>query len=80
MAIPALSLDQVLAMDVSAYFEQYARYFADSPNAPYAIRIGSKTLFSNDTMDLRQKLTRLLAAEKRKRTRAANIRKPVSGR
>jgi hypothetical protein len=50
-------------MDKSArteYFETYAGYFEDSPNEPYAIRVGSKTLFSSDTADLRQKFDKLL--------------------
>jgi hypothetical protein len=36
------------------YFMEYAQYMKDSPNKPYVIRVGSKTLFSDDTMDLRQ--------------------------
>jgi hypothetical protein len=63
MAIPALSLDEVRTMtpeQLTGYFEKYARYFEDSPNKPYAIRIGSKTLLSDDTMDLRQQFDRLV--------------------
>jgi hypothetical protein len=56
MALPAKSLDDILAMDNSRlkeYFMDYAQYMEDSPNKPYVIRVGSKTLFSDDTMDLR---------------------------
>jgi hypothetical protein len=56
MALPALGLDEVLAMNAAErteYFEEYARFFADSPLVPYAIRVGSKTLFAADTLALR---------------------------
>ena len=57
MALPAQTFAQVKAMSPSgrtSYFQTYGRYFPDSPNKPYAIRVGSKTFFSNDTMDLRK--------------------------
>jgi hypothetical protein len=57
MASPAKLLDDVLAMDnerLEEYFMEYAQYMEDSPNKPYVIRVGSKTLFSDDTMDLRK--------------------------
>jgi len=63
MALRGLDLETVRKMDKSArteYFETYAGYFEDSPNEPYAIRVGSKTLFSSDTADLRQKFDKLL--------------------
>jgi hypothetical protein len=55
MALHALSLEEVKAMNENqrtAYFERYAGYFGDSPK-PYAIRVGSKNLMSDDTLDLR---------------------------
>jgi len=58
MALLALPLEAVRAMTPASkdqYFEDYARYFKDSPKTPYAIRVGSKTLFSHDTYDLKQK-------------------------
>jgi hypothetical protein len=57
MALPAKALDDILAMDkerLEEYFMGYAQYMEDSLNKPYVIRVGSKTLFSDDTMDLRQ--------------------------
>lgn len=63
MAIPSLPVEQVRAMNAkqrTEYFEEYARYFSDSSAAPYAIRIGSKTLFSDDTYDLRKKFDHFL--------------------
>jgi len=63
MALPALPLEAVRIMDKherTSYFETYARYSEDSPLTPYAIRVGSKSLFSNDTADLRQKFDKLL--------------------
>jgi hypothetical protein len=62
MALPALALDTIKEMNSverTRYFEAYAR-FTDSPTKPYVIRIGSKTLFSVDTMDLRQQFDRFL--------------------
>jgi hypothetical protein len=56
MALPAKPLDDSRAMDkdqLEAYFMKYAQYMEDSPNKPYVIRVGSRTLFGNDTMDLR---------------------------
>jgi hypothetical protein len=64
MALPALDLETVRKMDKAGrtgYFENYARYSEDSPCClHYAIRVGSKTLFSEDTADLRQKFDKLL--------------------
>lgn len=63
MALPSLPLETVRKMDKSEraeYFETYERYFSDAPQKPYAIRVGSRTLFSNDTYDLRQQFDKLL--------------------
>jgi hypothetical protein len=59
MALPAKALDDILAMDkegLEEYFMEFAQYMEDSPNKPYVIRVGSKTLSSDDTMDLRKTL------------------------
>jgi hypothetical protein len=68
MAIPALGLAEMLAMNAEQrqqYFFDYARYFEDSPLTPYAIRVGAKTLFAADTMDLRLKFEHWLATMSR---------------
>jgi hypothetical protein len=57
MALPAKPLDDILGMDKSRleeYFMEYAQYMEESPNKPYVIRVGSRTLLSDDTMDLRR--------------------------
>jgi hypothetical protein len=67
MALRSLTLSAVRAMTEkqrTRYFETYAGYYADSPNFPYAIRVGSKTLFSNDTFLLRQKFDKLVGEGK----------------
>lgn len=38
---------------VEKYFFANARYLKDSPGECYSILVGSRTLFSRDTMDLR---------------------------
>lgn len=63
-----------MKMPVQEYFELYARYFEDAPKTPYAIRVGSKTLFSDDTYELRQKLGRLFGVLKRKGYGASAVR------
>ena len=63
MALRALSLETVQKMDEKGrteYFEAFAGFFEDSPNQPYAIRVGSTTLFSEDTWELRKKFNKLL--------------------
>ena len=63
MALQALNFDTVKEMSPTKrtrYFENYAGYFADAPKEPYAIRIGSKTLHSDDTHDLRMKFDAFL--------------------
>ena len=50
-------LDDILVMDkgqLEEYFMEFARFVDDAPAHPYAIRVGSKTLFSDDTMELRR--------------------------
>jgi hypothetical protein len=57
MALPAKPTNEIVTMDeerLEAYFMDYAQYMEDSPNKPYVIRVGSKTLSSDDTMDLRK--------------------------
>lgn len=65
MALQALPFSQVQAMDSeqrTEYFERFAGFFSDSPRKPYAIRVGSRTLTSADTLDLRQQFDKLLEA------------------
>jgi len=63
MSLPADTFDEVKALDREGrtqYFETHAQYFEDSPDKPYAIRVGSRTLFSHDTHDLRIQFNKLL--------------------
>lgn len=57
MAAPSLSIDRILPMNAAQrleFFSAFARYMPDSPEEySYVIRIGSKTLYSDDTMTLR---------------------------
>ena len=57
MALPGVDADRVIELNAAQRFQvfcDFARH-TDSPTLPYAIRIGSKTLFSADTHDLREK-------------------------
>lgn len=81
MALPApLSPSELTKLDKEGlwmYFCQNARY-TDSPDCryQYAIRLGSKTIWSNDTYDLREKFVRAVGRERRKPARnAANREK-----
>lgn len=56
----AMSLEQR-----TDYFERYARYFADAA-MKYSIRVGSMTLRSNDTYDLRRQFDKLIAKTKKR--------------
>lgn len=70
MPLQAQPLAEILAMDsrqLTAYFEEYARYYEDAPQRPYAIRVGSETLFSDDTMDLKTQLVKLVRKLKRRK-------------
>ena len=63
MALPGKAFELVKAMSAKErtdYFENYARY-TDSPTRPYAIRVGSRSLHSADTYDLRKQFDKLLA-------------------
>ena len=53
-------------------FCRYAGYFEDAPECLYAIRVGSRTFSSNDTLDLRKQFTRRIGTWKRRRTLQAN--------
>ncbi len=76
MALPAsLSPAQLAKLDHKqrfAYFCENARY-TDSPEEryQYAIRFGSKTLWSNDTADLRSQFDYACLKERRRRPRKA---------
>ena len=62
MAIPTLTLDEVKEMNSverTRYFETYAR-FTNSPTRPYTIRIGNRTLSSDNIHDLRMAFDRFL--------------------
>lgn len=64
MPIGALALDKVLAMNEEQrmqYFFDFARFIEDVPKLKYAIRVGSKTLQSDDTHDLRVQFDQYLA-------------------
>ena len=63
MSLPALAWISVKNMKPSertAYFEIYARFLKDAPLYPYAIRVGSRTLFGKDTHDLREQFDKLM--------------------
>ena len=63
MALHAKSFEEVKKMTSeqrTEYFETYAGYFEKSPKSPYAIRIGSRTFHSDDTMDLRRQFDKYL--------------------
>lgn len=65
MALQAYSLERVLAMTEERrewYFNHFAGYFPRSPQKRYAIRVGSVTLHSNDTMQLREQFNAHLKA------------------
>ena len=71
MALKSLTLETVRKMDKicrTNYFEKFAGYFPDSPSLCYAIRVGSTTLFSADTADLRKKFNHLLRYGKVRKT------------
>lgn len=70
--LPALPLSEVLDMDPKRYFNDYARYMGDAPRK-YCLRVGSRTLRSNDTMDLKEKFLKYVAVERRKRTLAEKM-------
>jgi hypothetical protein len=70
MALPALSASEVVAMSASEcfeYFAAYSRYVADAPDKRYAIRVGSVTLASNDTLELRVEFENYVRRLRRKR-------------
>jgi len=59
MALPASrSPDELAEMtdeQLQKYFEDHARYFRENPpDSQYAIRLGASSLFSHDTLDLRE--------------------------
>lgn len=57
--------EAILLTDLQSAFAKYARYFEDAPQKRYAIRVGSKTLLSDDTYDLRQQFEREVGRLKR---------------
>ena len=68
MALPTLKLREVLALDMASrdnYFEVYGRFIPGPPDDRCAIRVGSKTLYGNDTHDLKVKFTRYLGVKRR---------------
>jgi hypothetical protein len=75
MALPALPTDQLLAMkraQLLEYFCDYARRNEDvaiGRGFKYAIRVGSKTLWSDDTYELRSLFEKQIESEKRKARR-----------
>jgi hypothetical protein len=70
MALRAKSIEEVRAMNRfqrTEYFEEFAGYFWDSPQKPYAIRVGSTTMMSDDTMDLRQQFDHFIRYGKQRK-------------
>ena len=66
MASPGIPLDLAVRSDLDSLFEEFARYSPDA-RLRYSIRVGSKTLYSDDTRELRVKFGRYVGALKRKR-------------
>lgn len=72
MSLPATKTPEELQRlskdELFAYFEDHARFIADTPLAKnrYAIRFGSKTLCDGDTYDLRKKFERAVKEAKPK--------------
>lgn len=69
MALPHFSTDRLLKMtgpELDSYFDNFARYQPEAPFFSYAIRAGGKSLFSNDTMDLKRKFRRYVGGLKRR--------------
>ncbi len=62
MALPALGVEEIVkftSKQLTAYFMEYARSNEDvrvGRGYKYAVRVGSKTLWSDDTYDLRVKM------------------------
>lgn len=68
MALPALPIEKVIALNDKAlhdYFDDYARFDAEAPQYPYVIRFGSRTLFSDNTMDLWQQFKRTVTRHRK---------------
>ena len=69
MELPALNLKEVLALDTEGRNLYYADYSRERPDAVpcqrFAIRVGSKTLYSDDTYDLRVRFNRYLGIKRR---------------
>ena len=71
MALPGLNLSELLKFtpkERDQYFDQYARHLPDvhvKKGHTYGIRVGGKTLYSDDTLDLKVKFTRLLGVKAR---------------
>lgn len=75
MALPCLPTEDILILDRKRRFEyfcEFSRYIEDAPQMrghQYAIRVGSKTFYSDDTRDLRDKFDRHIAVLKRRASR-----------
>ena len=72
MALRGVPIEQAVLCTKSELFDlfcEYAGYFEDSPQTPYAISMGSRTLFSEDTADLRRQFNRRVGILKRKQAR-----------
>jgi hypothetical protein len=73
MALPTISnLESMNSGSLWAAFARLARYIPDAPvQGPlYAVRVGSKTLYDNDTMELYKKFRQEIAQRKRAKTLA----------
>jgi hypothetical protein len=63
LSLPGLSAKRVASMTASQrteYFEKYGRCLPSPVGHIYAIRVGKKRMFSDDTMELRQMFTQHL--------------------
>lgn len=71
MALPSKTLDEIASLRTAAerydYFCQNARYMPDAPRLRYMIRVGTETLKSDDTYELRLEFDKAVKRLRRRR-------------
>jgi hypothetical protein len=73
------SIDELIGMDktqLEAAFFAGAGYMPDAPKECYTIRIGPRSLHSDDTMDLRKQFEKAVYVAKRTKARWGKLAKP----
>lgn len=66
LSLPVSEVCAISRHSIHDYFCHYACYLPDAPLKCYAVRIGSKTLFAEDTMELRKMFGRMIGDLKRR--------------